>query len=290
MKKITTLFLLILFYGAFAQNEQKNELLNYSKDKFFIHNLDCKSSQISILYSMKMIDSLKSISKIDSSLYKDLLYELGYNNNLIGNNILSLYYYSTLYEIDKTYENIHIDLATEILGIGNPIKCIDFLQNSKSIDTLNLMFYELYGNAYFLMNDYKKAIQYYEYGINKTKEDSSITNYLILMKYISCNFIDFKNSQTKIDSKYRKWPYPIIQYFSKKITLEDLVNLIDKSKDEKEKRERLCETLYYIRLFNFSIGNGFIELKMLKECINTKIPGFVESQMAKLILERIKLD
>jgi len=88
----------------------------------------------------------------------------------------------------------------------------------------------------------------------------------------------------EIKSDFKDWPYPIIQYFNKDISESEIVKILKGNVDPDKCRLKLCESLFYIGIYNLSTGKKQLGFNMLNACIDLRIPAFIEDRMAKRIL------
>lgn len=91
----------------------------------------------------------------------------------------------------------------------------------------------------------------------------------------------------KID--LNKWPGPIFSLFFGYITPEKLIEET-KDKDKKIEKGRRCETFFYLGQYHLLRGEKDQAMKMFGLSLDTEMKNFVEYKLAKLELERMKLE
>jgi len=193
---------------------------------------------------MEILSYLTDINNCDKKLSDEEIAEsareIGFNYSILGNHLLGTYYFNYAVQLVPNNADYRLDLALELWSIGKTDMA------KKEFD-----------NAY--------------------KLDS---NYQYIMRYIAELHIDKNKRQTKIVSESREWPYQIVQYINGEMDESGLTEYIKNQKDENGIREKLCEALYYLGSYKIATGDTLNGELMIDQCLNTRLPAFVEYTMA----------
>lgn len=285
MKKII-LFLFIvncLLLNVSAQVTKQSELLNYASQFRFSSNWSSEDSQSKIINLNEALNSFFANNSRDTIQLISLYEKLATNYSILGNNILSAHYYNKLVQIFPDDASCRFDYAIELANNSLLKKAQEEFETGLKFDSTSSFYLRVCGNISFQQNNLKKAVYYYNKSII-VADSLDDANYSVILKYVTNIFINPENKKAEIKSAFKDWPYPIIQYLKNEIDEKEIVRKIKSNVDPDKCRLDLCESLYYIGLYNLSIGKKELGLNMLKACVNLKVPAYIEDLMAKRIL------
>ncbi len=257
--------------------EKKTTLLGVMSEKHYYTDWKSHESQVEILTLLSSIDSLRNNKDIIG--LAGTASDLGFNYSMLGDNILSMAYYQSAVEMQPDLANHRYDLAIQFWTNGNPGSAENEYEKAYKLDSTQSFNLRMYGNFLFCQNQYSRAIDMYNTSIRHIQEDDNI-NYTYIMHHIAQIIMGNKKPQ-KIVSDNKEWPYPIVQFLNREINEPDLAQSIVKSNDEVEIRQKLCEALFYVGRYRIAINDKHTGIEMLRQCLNTKLPAYIEYNMAQ---------
>jgi lipoprotein NlpI len=285
MKKFILLLFIVnyLLLNISAQETKQSELLNYASQLRFYSNWNSNESQSKIINLNEVLNSFSANNSRDTLQLIGLYENLATNYSILGNNILSAHYYSKLVQIFPDDAGCRFDYAIELANNNLYQKAQNEIETGLKLDSTESFYLRACGNIYFQQNKLKKAVYYYNKSISVSGPDDNF-NYSTILKYVTNIFIDPANKKAEIKSASKDWPYPIIQYLNNDKSEKEIVEIIKSNPDPDKCRLDLCESLYYIGIYNLSIGKKELGFNMLKACVDLKVPAYIEDKMAKRIL------
>ena len=284
MKKYFLLLIVnCLLLNVSAQETKQSELLNYASQLRFYSNWNSNESQSKIINLNEELNSFSAKNSRDTVQLISLYENLASNYSILGNNILSAHYYSKLVRIFPEDAGCRFDYAIELANNNLYKKAQDEIETGLKLDSTDSFYLRACGYIYFQQNNFKKAVYFYNKSISVSESGDNF-NYSTILKYVTNIFVDSANKKAEIKSAKKDWPYPIVQYLNNEISEKEIVEMIKSNVDPDSCRLNLCESLYYIGLYNLSIGKKDLGINMLKACVDLKVPAYIEDKMAKKIL------
>ncbi|MBV5282342.1 MAG: hypothetical protein JZU53_07900 [Paludibacter sp.] len=205
--------------------------------------------------------------------------EIGFNYSILGNNYLATYYYTYAVQLVPKNADYHLDLALELWCTGKTDQAKDQFEIGYKLDANNSSLLKMYGHFNFSQNKFPEAIELYNKSL-KCSDSEHNSNYEYIMKHIAQLLISQTKKSTKIISENQEWPYQIVQCINGEIDEAKLAKYIKDQNDEDLIREQLCEALYYLGYYKIAIGDTFNGELMIKQCLNTRLPAFIEYNLA----------
>jgi len=205
--------------------------------------------------------------------------EIGFNYSILGNNLLATYYYTYAVQLVPKNADYHLDLALDLWCTGKTDQAKNQFEIAYQLDPNNSSLLKMYGHFNFSQHQFSKAIEFYNKSL-KHNDRQYNSNYEYIMKHVAQLLISQTKKSTKIISENKEWPYQIVQCINGEIDEAKLAKYIKDQNDENLIREKLCEALYYLGYYKIAIGDALNGELMIKQCLNTRLPAFIEYNLA----------
>jgi lipoprotein NlpI len=278
--KYAVVLLLVLSlnsFSCFAKGNNPSSLIQFASGKNYLTNWNGKESEMEILSYLTDINNCDK--KLSDEEIAESAREIGFNYSILGNHLLGTYYFNYAVQLVPNNADYRLDLALELWSIGKTDMAKKEFDNAYKLDSTKSDLLKMYGHFYFCQNQFPKAVEFYTKSL-KYNDGEYNSNYQYIMRYIAELHIDKNKRQTKIVSESREWPYQIVQYINGEMDESGLTEYIKNQKDENGIREKLCEALYYLGSYKIATGDTLNGELMIDQCLNTRLPAFVEYTMA----------
>lgn len=219
---------------------------------------------------------------------RTLYHDIAATYNAYGAKFVAAYYFAALAARFPDEPHYQADVADMMLDMGERDRALALFNKAIALGGSDPYLFIRIGDLYFADGDFQRARDSY----NRARElggdsDRPAHSLLMLASIDALSGVDYRHALGRDAATLPNldWPYPLIKVF---LGTAEEVDLVAYFSADQEGRDHLCEALFYLGHLSLGRGDKDTARRYFRAVINTRLPDFRETGLARLALDRLR--